>query len=195
MTLPDIVVQLCAQGESCTGFLIDDRTIVTAAHFLRGKTGALAIRVHGSTKFSKVYAKIPSTDVAVVILPTAVSCESYYPLASTPPMIGSRVYTIGYGGKKVARTLRGRYLAPLFMSTNSTFETWIRRAGLVLSWPKAIPGDSGGPVFCDGKIVGLQSLVYNPKWTRIGVATISLLPAYRHSMRRTVAALKGVPQA
>lgn len=185
MSLPDTIVKLRAGRETCTGFLIDAHTVITAAHFLRGKEGRISVIAQGKTYYSKAYKKIDATDVAVVRLQQSVKCERYYPIAATNPRLLAQTHTIGFRGKKSARSVRGRYLCPLFFSTNTTFETRIRRAGIVFSHPPALPGDSGGPVFCEGEIVGIQSLVFNLGRWNLGVATISMLPSFKDEIEAT----------
>lgn len=189
MSFPETIVQLRAGRETCTGFLIDARTVITAAHFLRGKEGRIAVNSLGKTQYTKSYVKIRSTDVAVVRLKQAIECDRYYPIADHNPRMFSATHTIGYGGKKIARTLRGRYLFPMFFNVNTTFQTRIRRAGIVFSYPPAIPGDSGGPVFVNGQVVGIQSLVFNLKKLNLGIATISMLPFYRADIYAAIRAL------
>ena len=54
--------------------------------------------------------------------------------------------------------------------------TRVRPAGLVYANPPAVKGDSGGPVLVGGKVIGVQSLILDPRGINLRIATVSLWP-------------------
>ena len=171
------VARLSAPGGGyCSGALIAPDIVLTCAHFFRERphTGA-QVRIDGSVFPVDSLHIVPGTDVALVRLPERVDATPF--VLGPSPRLLSRTLTLGFGGQ--ARSVQARpgvYLGTLPVSWSRKRVTQVRPAGLVYANPPAVKGDSGGPVLAGGKVVGVQSLILDPRGTNLRIATVSLWP-------------------
>ena len=171
------VARLSAPGGGyCSGALIAPDIVLSCAHFFRERphTGA-QVRIDGSVFPVDSLHTMPGTDVALVRLPERVDATPFVLGPSPRPL--SRTLTLGFGGQ--ARSVQARpgvYLGTLPVSWSRKRVTRVRPAGLVYANPPAVKGDSGGPVLVGGKVIGVQSLILDPRGTNLRIATVSLWP-------------------
>ena len=171
------VARLSAPGGGyCSGAVIAPDIVLTCAHFFRERphTGA-QVRIDGSVFPVDSLHTMPGTDVALVRLPERVDATPFVLGPSPRPL--SRTLTLGFGGQ--ARSVQARpgvYLGTLPVSWSRKRVTRVRPAGLVYANPPAVKGDSGGPVLVGGKVIGVQSLILDPRGTNLRIATVSLWP-------------------
>ena len=171
------VARLSALGGGyCSGALIAPDIVLSCAHFFRERphTGA-QVRIDGSAFPVDSLHIVAGTDVALVRLPERVDATPFVLGPSPRPL--SRTLTLGFGGQ--ARSVQARpgvYLGTLPVSWSRKRVTQVRPAGLVYANPPAVKGDSRGPVLAGGKVVGVQSLILDPRGTNLRIATVSLWP-------------------
>lgn len=149
--------------------------VLTCGHFLNGREREqVRVLLDGSRQRVLSTTRFPGTDIALLKLHRPVDVS---PLAvGGVPRIGSRTVTFGFGGHAKAPAVRpGRYLATMPVAVSRGIRTVVRPAGLVVSTPPAVKGDSGGPVLVGGKIVGVQSLILDPFGINLRLATVSLM--------------------
>lgn len=163
-------------GSYCSGALIAPDIVVTCAHFFARHAGArLGVRIDGSAIAPTSFRLSHGTDIALVRLLHPVDTP-VLPLGFEPRPL-SRTLTLGFGGKAQAVQSRpGVYLGSLPISWSRSGATKVRPAGLVYANPPAIKGDSGGPVLARGKVIGVQSLILDPRGANLRVATVALWP-------------------
>lgn len=170
------VARLSAPGGYCSGALIAPDIVLTCAHFFRERPHRGArVRIDGSVFPVDSLHIVPGTDVALVRLPERIDAT---PLVLGPsPRLFARTLTLGFGGRAASVQARpGVYLGKLPVSWSRKRVTQVRPAGLVYANPPAVKGDSGGPVLVGGKVIGVQSLILDPKGTNLRIATVSLWP-------------------
>lgn len=179
--LPDLhrsVARLTAPGGSyCSGAIIAPDVVLTCAHFFarRGFTG-VRVRIDGSAFSPADVHLVRGTDIALVRLPQRVDVAALT-LGPTPRLL-SRTLTLGFGGKAESVQARpGVYLGTMPISWSRKRVTRVRPAGVVYANPPAVKGDSGGPVVVDGKVIGVQSLILDPRGVNLRIATVALWPA------------------
>jgi len=135
----------------------------------------VGVRIDGSAIAPTSIRLSRDTDIALVRLPHPVDTP-VLPLRFEPRPL-SRTLTLGFGGKAQAVQSRpGFYLGSLPISWSRSGATKVRPAGLVYTNPPAIKGDSGGPVLARGKVIGVQSLILDPRGVNLRVATVALWP-------------------
>lgn len=171
------VARLSAPGGSyCSGVLIDSDLVLTCAHFFaRRSWQSVRVRIDGSAFPVDRLHTVRGTDIALAHLPEKVEAT---PLELGPrPRPLARTLTLGFGGKAQSLQARpGVYLGALPVSWSRKRVTKVRPAGVVYANPPAVKGDSGGPVLVNGKVVGVQSLILNPRERNLRIATVALLP-------------------
>lgn len=196
-----ITLRLKSGRSYCSGVLIspdlgaavDARTdlVLTCAHFLRERRGPIS--VDGAWFPAKVLGavRIPRTDIAVLRLDTPSPPKDLLRLATSPAPFLAPTVTEGFGGglRRPARRpglVVGR--SPIALGRN--LRTFVTSAAILYNNPKAIKGDSGGPVIVNGEIVAVQSLVLDPLGVNTGIATVAQVAAHRRSIGAAVAALQ-----
>ncbi|MCG7235921.1 serine protease [Corynebacterium sp. ACRQP] len=170
------VARLSTLGGYCSGALIAPDIVLTCAHFFRERPLAgTQVRIDGSVFPVDSLHLVPGTDVALVRLPERIDVAPF--VLGPSPRLLSRTLTLGFGGQ--ARSVQARpgvYLGTLPVSWSRKRVTRVRPAGLVYANPPAVKGDSGGPVLVGGKVVGVQSLILDPRGINLRIATVSLWP-------------------
>lgn len=203
-------VRLNAGGVYCSGTLISPDLevhqqcttdlVLTCAHFFRDIYGPgynassqrFGDRARRWSRRVHAVRIIDGTDIAVVRLSKPVTGPTPR-IAHGPAWIASRITTIGFGGNRShADTRRGRFLFPLPLAYSANFLTRVRHAGVAFNMPRAIKGDSGGPVFFRGAVIGTQALVFDPKGKNLGFATIALTAPHRAAIQAACAAITQV---
>ncbi|MHA2788965.1 trypsin-like serine protease [Corynebacterium sp. S7] len=178
--LTSTLVRITNGNRYCTGTLITPNTVLTCAHFFREETYNTYVWVAGRRLIYTDKKIFSGTDVALLTLPTSISLgDDSYPELGPAPRLGAATATVGLGGTErrdgTYRIRAGRYLFPVPFSTSRDMKTTVRRGGMIFNVNAAIKGDSGGPVFVDGKIVGVQSMITDPFNLNLHLATIALI--------------------
>lgn len=200
-------VRLSAGKTYCSGTLIaadlcaheavETNLVLTCAHFFRAtkKSGYLVHSQrypHAEERWKRRVHQVRTingTDIAVVRFSRAIKTVTPA-LGSGRVLPGTAVTTIGFGGhRNHADTRPGHLILPLPLAVSNTGETRVRHAGIVFNAPRAVKGDSGGPTFARGRVVGVQSLVFDPFGRNLGFATISLLAPHIPAIRAACSAL------
>ncbi|MEH0146099.1 serine protease [Corynebacterium sp. Q4381] len=174
---PAHLVRITAPGGYCSGTLIGPETVLTCGHFL-ASADAAAVRcaVSGVTRRARAVEFYSHTDIAVVHLDSPVETAQPFPRFGTPPKPFTPTVTFGFGGRARQPAARvGRFITTLPFAVSRSGTTVVRPAGLIANAPRAIKGDSGGPVIADGRVVAVQSLILDPFGRNLGLATVSLL--------------------
>lgn len=174
---PAHIARIRFAGSYCTGTLISPDTVLTCAHIFRGREfqpGGALCEVAGTRRTVAAPRMLPGTDVALVTLSHPVHLDHYPRLGPPPPPL-SRVAAFGLGGVRHPRVRLGRFITPLPVAISRSLATVVRPAGIVVSTPQAIKGDSGGPLLHDAHIFAIQSLILDPLGVNLGIATVSLV--------------------
>ncbi|WP_018295496.1 trypsin-like serine peptidase [Corynebacterium lubricantis] len=178
--LTNTLVRITNGNRYCTGTLITPNTVLTCAHFFREEPHNTYVWVAGRRLVYKDIQFFAGTDVALLTLPTSISLDDdAYPELGSAPSPGAPTATVGLGGTHRRdgsyRIRAGRYLFPVPFSTSRDRKTKVRRGGMIFNINSAVKGDSGGPVFVNGKIVGVQSMITDPFNLNLHLATIALV--------------------
>lgn len=192
-----ITVRLSSGRSYCSGVLIspdlqaapDTRTdlVLSCAHFLRGRTGP--IKVGTSQVLGAV--RIPRTDLAVLRLDTPSAPVDLLRLATSPAPWLARTRTEGFGGgARGVQQRHGRVIAHSPFALGRNLRTLVTSAAVLYNRPKAIKGDSGGPVIVDHEIVAVQALISDPLGYNLGIATVAQVAAHRGKIAAAVTALQ-----
>ncbi len=140
----------CLEGGTGTGFLLDERTVVTAAHVVEGAV-AVSVQVSGEPMPARVAALDTSLDLAVLDLGHSAP-GAVLPLAPTDPAYGDSVAILGYPEGGPLRMTEGTILDPYAFAVIEGRS----QPGLVETDASARPGNSGGPlVNPDGEVAGV----------------------------------------
>ncbi len=153
-------------GGYCTGTLVRPNWVLTAKHCVLSATGAAAARIIEHEKGSQYTRNVaaadvkihpdPTVDAALLRLTTAINAGQLgtVPLFSggDPNVVGSNVTTYGYGG--VSTLHKGNFsvvkVSRDAMNGNPIYNgKYLQLSGL------RDGGDSGGPTFLSGAIVGV----------------------------------------
>nr|WP_095213543.1 trypsin-like serine protease [Amycolatopsis rubida] len=148
-------VALMLNGQqNCSGSIINSRYVLTAKHcatsgytFLVGDVD----RTKGQSRKPVRSITHPSADIMLYELNSPVSTTSAE-LTSSAPSVGSTEQVYGYGRTESARD--SRYLKTANMKVTKVSSTFIDATSIN---GFTGPGDSGGPVFQNGKQIGVHS--------------------------------------
>lgn len=167
------------------------RLALSCAHYFNRDRAGVPVRGRAFHTTVAEVIKIPWSDIAVVRF----AGES--PVQDLPAVSGKRAgwlkptTTIGYGGSpSTPNQKRGRVIARVPFSLSRDRGTFVRSGAMLHNNPPAIRGDSGGPVFIDGQLVGLQSLILDPFGKNLKIATVSQLAPHLAAIRQAVAQLQ-----
>lgn len=174
---PAHLVRITAPGGYCSGTLIGPDTVLTCAHFLATvDVSAVRCAVAGTARRARAVELYPHTDIAIVHLNSPVDAAAPFARFGPPPKPFTPTVTFGFGGRARQPAARvGRFLTSLPFAVSRSGTTVVRPAGLIVNTPRAIKGDSGGPVLAGGRVVAVQSLILDPLGHNLGLATVSLL--------------------
>lgn len=190
------------EGRCCSGFFFDaaaliapssgagsSRYVLTAAHFLREIRGAGAkVRVayDGTWQWCDSWRLIPRTDLAVLRLPRAAAFDELPRLGSRVLWPGTRFTAGGFGATSTLRWRAGVFLFPMPWVASRGLSTRVTHGGYVAAWPRAIPGDSGGPVLVRGEVSAMQSMIFDPLGFNAGIAVVARIRPYLQAIRAAV---------
>ena len=163
----------------CSGTLVGPATVLTCGHFFAPglETERVTCTVAGTRRRIEHLERFTDTDIALVTLTKAIDVVDAFPTFGPCPLPFARTVTLGFGGQSQQVAARpGRLLTALPLAVSRSRSTIARPAALILNSPRAVKGDSGGPVLYDGHIFATQSLILDPCEKNLGVATVSVLP-------------------
>lgn len=178
--LPSTLVRITNGRKYCSGVLITPTEVLTCAHFFRDLRYHTYLWVAGLRRVPREIETIPGTDLAIVHVPTIahVAPEDMPQIGPTPAPLTETV-TVGFGGttrgRDSFRLRRGLFLLRSPIAVSRGMATVARPAGFIFNYNPAIKGDSGGPVFADGRVIGVQSLIVDPAGVNLHVAATALL--------------------
>lgn len=196
-----LTVRLSAGRSYCSGVLISPdleaasvaRTdlVLSCAHFLRERTGPVSVR--GAVFPAEVLGavRIPRTDLAVLRLDRMSPPRDLLRVSTSPAHLFSPTVTVGFGGglRRPAERF-GRVFARSRFALGRNLRTLITSAAMVHNRPKAVKGDSGGPVIVDGEIAAVQSLIADPFGVNTGIATVAQVAPHRRAIAEAVERLQ-----
>ena len=178
---PAHIAKLAGSGGYCTGTLIGPQSVLTCAHYFRSREDTLSsvtCFVAGQRRRIAQLDRLPGTDIAVVKLSKPIRGIDEFPTFGPPPGPLAPTVTLGFGGAAAQPAGRvGRYITSLPIAASRSLATIVRPAGIILNSPRAVKGDSGGPVLVDGHVVAVQSLILELFGVNLGMATVSLVDA------------------
>ncbi|MDO5669690.1 MAG: trypsin-like serine protease [Corynebacterium sp.] len=195
-----ITVRLNSGRSYCSGVLIapdlaaaesSTEYILSCAHFLRERTGE--IKVGGAFFHARIRGavRIPRTDIAVLRMDRPSPPKHLLGLAAHPAPFFAPTRTEGFGGSWHRKRQRlGRVVLRTPFALGRNLSTFVTSAAILHNSPKAIKGDSGGPVIIGDEVVAVQSMITDPFGVNTGLATVAQVAAHRRSILAAVAALE-----
>lgn len=196
--MSNTTIRIGGRGRYCSGTLVtpglqpaeDTRThfALTCAHYFRDD--GIGTAVSGANFQARIAAmeKIRFSDIAVIRLdrPSPPKLLRGVMTERTPWLAAAT--TEGFGGNRYQRQFRpGRVIGWTPLALSRELRTLVRPGVVVYNSPAAIPGDSGGPVIVNDRILALQSLILNPFGRNLRVATTSQLRPHLKAIHRVMA--------
>jgi hypothetical protein len=127
--------------------------ILTAAHLFETEVGPITVEFYdGQRSGARILALDPKLDVAALWIFAPKGIEPV-PLADDDPQLGAQVEIWGYGPKRF-RSFLATISAPIPL--DGDLPNVLVAAQGVVDKQVTIPGDSGGPMVCEGKLVGVH---------------------------------------
>lgn len=140
----------CGRGGTGSAFLIDERTLVTAAHLVN-QAVSVSAQVDGTPRTAEVVGIDESADLAVLEI-GEVASGTALAFAEADAQIGDAVAALGYPDGTALRLTEGHVL---HVDQTVDVEGDLRHE-VVESQVTARPGNSGGPLInVDGDVVGV----------------------------------------
>jgi putative serine protease PepD len=131
----------------------DGGLVLTAAHLFEGEIGPITVDFNdGQTSGARILAIDRKMDVAALWIYAPKGIEPL-PIADHSPALGELVEIWGYGPKRF-RSFVATVASPIPMDGDVP-KSLIAAQG-IQERQVTIPGDSGGPMICDGKIVAVH---------------------------------------
>lgn len=169
---PAVGLLLYEDGGYCTATLIAPNVILTAAHCVQKPLRAFrtngkdhAIRDKRSAPFYlDLWCPNPTNDVAVVRLAQSITDIAPIPFGKAPPNTGSSCTAIGFG---IHNTASGTVERMRKRQGTSRIKE-ISNGSIKVEYETAVAdsGDSGGPLLCDGTIVGTVGCHNDDEWPK-----------------------------
>lgn len=164
------VVRITQNGAVCTAVFVSQRTLLTAAHCLEDG-GAVRVQLPSHTETASLYYIHPSYrvrwwehDLAVVQLDRD-AAPAFSLVSAHAPVVGNDLQIVGYGTSSLygSGTFAKRYGNNVVRSVGNgriAFRGYDEpgRAPEGMTVLNA-PGDSGGPMYVDGNVVGVSSSI------------------------------------
>ena len=127
--------------------------VLTASHLFEGTIGPITVEfTDGQISGARILAIDHKLDVAALWIYAPKGIHAL-PIAERDPLIGQQIEIWGYGPKRF-RSFEARVSRPIPMSGDPP-RTLVAAQGIE-DKQVTIPGDSGGPMVWDGKIVGVH---------------------------------------
>ena len=195
-----ITVRLSSGRSYCSGVLIaPDLTggeatteyALSCAHFLRERTGE--IKVGGAFFHARIRGavRIPRTDIAVLRMDRPSPPKQLLRLSTHGAPWLAPTRTEGFGKSWHRKRERfGRVIARTPFALGRNLATFVTSAAILHNNPKAVKGDSGGPVIIDDEVVAVQSMITDPFGINTGLATVAQVATHRRAIRAAVHALE-----
>jgi hypothetical protein len=171
-------LKAACNGKVCeaTATLISDHWALTAAHVVEGSDSATLIVGDKSWEVVRIVRHpqfeangMGVNDLAMLHTPESFGLDYYPPLSDGDEKPGDIVSVCGYGVHGKMSAGHGEYDGKLRAGTNHIER--LERSMLICSAkPRQsslelciAPGDSGGPLFCKGKLAGVNCVTMAPK--------------------------------
>ncbi|MDO5098914.1 MAG: serine protease [Corynebacterium sp.] len=155
------VTRIVTGNRFCTGVAVAKHWVLTAAHCLAAEPGQSYSITTGNTFTGHTYLGdshyvAPHSDVALIRVPEGLNLESYAEVAEVMPTEDSRGEVYGWG------TGTGEILHTAQTTIKNTYRIDAYNGGYFFvvendSPAVTLPGDSGGPVFYEGKVIGVNA--------------------------------------
>jgi len=183
------VMRIESSVGSCTSTAVSDNTLLTAGHCVgrdvdaQGRVSTEICIKSGTMAYDKCSTEIYTPrawtsyedfrlDIAVVIFPRN-TFKSWFPLATDDVKIGDKLALVGYSERNMTEQGKGSkrwgFNNVGAFTEQSVIVTHYR--GTASAGVGVSPGDSGGPMFTDCKVIGVASRMDFPAGGKIGLHT------------------------
>lgn len=178
-------------GWACTGVAIDKYWVLTAKHCLGNEQTEYrltpGVKRSGTQYMGSNSLPAPRSDVGLIRVPDGLDLECYAPVATALPAVGSKGRTYGWG------VGTGEDLLMANTTFLKTYNDGNYNAGNMIhvrneDGKVTRAGDSGGPLFIGGKVVGTASSTFGderanyghvPDWSQWIAEQVNSYPADR----------------